>query len=340
MQLYLDSYGAYLNVSNGMFQVKPKNYEAHRFSPDDVDVIFVTEGVTLTTDAMMLALDYDIPILVLDYLGQPVGQVWSGKFGSIATIRRNQLRFAETHQGWQWMAQTLGQKVAHQMALLKALPERYPHLFDTNALARQGRNCAVLDGLSKELMRMDFKQQPIDTKLLGNQLRAREATASRHYFRFLASIMPAEKWQFETRNYRPARDYFNCLLNYLYGMLYAQVELALVKVGIDPAIGVLHVDRYNRPPMVYDFIEPYRHWAETVAVDLAVTDALSDDDFRTTEDPSEGIWLGSKSKGVVINKFLTFLNETIIFNKKNQKRLVVLDLEAQRLAAHFKNLKF
>jgi CRISPR-associated protein Cas1 len=346
MQVYLDSYGAFLNVKNGQFQITPKYNDPHRFAPDDVDVIFLTEGVTATADALMLALKHDIPVVLLNYLGQPVGQVWSGRFGSIATIRRHQVFFATTTEGWQWMGEVLAQKIDNQQKVLRDLvlhltSTKFETLSKLEAAATPklnlGRTCATLDGLSKNLRRYVFTDS--DFKRVAMDYRAYEATASRHYFRFIAAVMPHEKWRFTSREYRPARDYFNCLLNYLYGMLYAQVELALIKVGIDPALGILHVDRYNRPPMVYDFIEPYRYWAETVALDIALADTLSADDFHVTDDVEAGIWLGAKSKGVVIQQFLDFLNETIDFKKKKQKRLVVLDLAAQQLATQLKHFK-
>jgi CRISP-associated protein Cas1 len=270
-------------------------------------------------------------------LGQPVGQVWSGKFGSIATIRRNQMRFAEMTEGWLWMAETLAQKTNNQALVIRQAHDKYPHLFDANAQKRYGRALSTLDGLAKSLRKYTFTDT--DFKRIAMDYRALEATASRHYFRFLASIMPTEKWQFESRSYQPALDYFNCILNYLYGMLYAQVELALIKVGIDPALGILHVDRYNRPPMVYDFIEPFRQWADIVALDLSIEDAVPDDGFICLPDDEKGgYWLASKAKGVVINRFLSFLNETVDFNKKQYKRLIVLDLEAQKLSTILKKL--
>ena len=340
MQLYLDSYGAFLNVRNGKFQVTPKHNEPHTFATDDVEVIFLTEGVSATSDALMLALEKSIPIVLLNFLGQSVGQVWSGKFGSIATIRRNQIHFADNQQGWLWMAMTLAQKIDNQQFMLRQLYDRDPPLFDKNAQTRFWRTCATLDGLAKNFKRYEFQNN--DFKRIAMDYRAYEATASRHYFRFIASIIPTEKWQFEARSFCPATDYFNCQLNYLYGMLYAQVELSLIKVGIDPALGVLHVDRYNRPTMVYDFIEPYRHWAEIIALDLALEDAIPADSFNTsfeTTGENSGYWLGSKAKGIVINRFLHFLNQPILFNKKQQKRLIVLDLEAQRLATLLKEFK-
>jgi CRISP-associated protein Cas1 len=52
MQLYLDSYGAFLNVRNGQFQITPKHNEPVSFATDDVEVIFLTEGVTATPPRM------------------------------------------------------------------------------------------------------------------------------------------------------------------------------------------------------------------------------------------------------------------------------------------------
>jgi CRISPR-associated protein Cas1 len=338
MQIYLDSYGAYLNVRNGKFQIALKQHPAQTFATDDVDVIFLTEGVTVTSDALVLALEKDIPVVFLNYLGQPMGQVWSGKFGSIATIRRNQMRFAECTEGWLWMAQTLASKVDNQALVLRQLADRYPALFTEKTRKKLGSTLSTLDGLAKNLKRYTITDS--DFKRIAMDYRAFEATASRHYFRFLASVMPSEKWRFESRSFQPAQDYFNCMLNYLYGMLYAQVELALVKVGIDPALGILHVDRYNRPPMVYDFIEPYRHWAEIIALDLAIEDAIPEDAFSALPDDDKGgYWLGSKAKGVIINRFLPYLNEPILFKNKQQKRLVVLDMEAQKLATQLKGLR-
>lgn len=338
MQIYIDSYGAYLHVRNGKFQVALKHNPTQSFATDDVDVIFLTEGATATADALMLALDKNIPVIFLNYLGQPVGQVWSGQFGSIATIRRNQLHFSEHTEGWLWMSQTLASKVDKQALVLRQLTDKYPVLFTEKVYKKLGSTLSTLDGLAKNLKRYTINDT--DFKRVAMDFRAYEATASRHYFRFMASLILNPKWQFESRSFNPATDYFNCLLNYLYGMLYAQVELSLVKVGIDPSIGVLHVDRHNRPTLVYDFIEPYRHWAETVALDLALEDAVSDEGFiPIPEDDKGGLWLGSKAKSIVIGRFLSFLNEAILFNKKQQKRLMVLDLEAQKLASQLKNFK-
>ena len=201
-----------------------------------------------------------------------------------------------------------------------------------------------MQGLANNFERWQPKGDENQTQI-GNTFRAWEASASRYYFRLLASVVPPQ-YKFENRNFRPALDKFNCLLNYLYGILYAYVELALMKSGIDPHIGILHVDRYNRPTMVYDFIEAYRYWADTVALQLIFNDALPNDAFSEmpdfmkdpeTGDPeAQGFWLAKAGKPIVVKTFLAFMDEHIPHRKVQQKRFVVLDLEAQALASVLK----
>jgi len=50
----------------------------------------------------------------------------------------------------------------------------------------------------------------------------------------------------------------NQLLNYGYGILYAQVERAVLLAGLDPYAGFLHEDRPGKPSLVLDLIEEFR----------------------------------------------------------------------------------
>ena len=73
--------------------------------------------------------------------------------------------------------------------------------------------------------------------------------------------IPAEM-RFEARSQHPAKDIVNAMLNYGYGLLYNKIEGSLIKVGIDPYVGILHRDDYNRPVLAYDVIELYRVWVD------------------------------------------------------------------------------
>ena len=244
------------------------------------------------------------------------------------------------------MAETLRRKTNNQRNIIEKIGEMTA--LNENAVHRQGRALSTLDGLMKNFERwhpeqlpsihpnLSEKNIPIDTEKVSAEFRAWEATASRHYFRFIAGIMP-ERFAFGSRSFRPSLDKFNCMLNYLYGMLYAYCEVALIKTGVDPYIGVLHVDRHARPTMVFDFIEQFRHWADEVCIRMALENTVSDEGFWF-DVVDGGILLKAPTKGIVIDAFLTLLGQMIPFKKKNQKRSVIIDMEAQILATRLKTV--
>ena len=80
---------------------------------------------------------------------------------------------------------------------------------------------------------------------------------TKKYFEALSSILP-EKYKFKSRSRNPAKDEFNAMLNYGYGVLYSMVEKACIIAGLDPYIGFLHTDNYNKKSLVFDVIELFR----------------------------------------------------------------------------------
>lgn len=328
MQLYLDSYGAYLGVRNGMFYVKPKHGEGRALPLREVNAIFLAKGVRVSTDAMQLAIEAGVPILLIDGIGRPLGQVWSGQFGSISTIRKQQALFSLRIEGVRYVAGLLQRRAEAQGALLAQLQEQAPGAADWAA----GR--AVIASMA-ERHRQAYKFR--DPEGLRQSLRGWEGTATRHYFQLLAAALPLA-YRFEGRSKRPAYDPFNALLNYLYGMLYPVVELALMKAGLDPYTGILHADEYNRPTLVYDMIEPYRHWAEWTAVQLCAQGRLPPDAFEDSE--REGFWLAPPGKNAVIGAFLRYLDEPAFYHGKQRRRALHIDFDALRLATFLKDSHF
>lgn len=143
MQLFLDSFGAFLGMRNQQFLVRTgATRSEHLFAVRDVNVIFLTRGTTHTTDALILARQNSIPVVLLDAIGHPIGQVWSGKFGSISTIRRNQILFAERTEGWLWLARHLRQKIDQQHGVLHQYSVYFQQ--DENAKRRLSKISPIL----------------------------------------------------------------------------------------------------------------------------------------------------------------------------------------------------
>jgi CRISPR-associated endonuclease Cas1 len=57
---------------------------------------------------------------------------------------------------------------------------------------------------------------------------------------------------------RVATNPINAILNYLYALLEAECRLAVATLGLDPGMGVLHMDRINRDSLACGLMEPVR----------------------------------------------------------------------------------
>jgi CRISPR-associated protein Cas1 len=119
-------------------------------------------------------------------------------------------------------------------------------------------------------------------------------------------------------------------------MLYGLVESALIRAGLDPAVGVMHRDEYNRPVFTYDFIEPYRGWADYVVCHLCAQEVIFDEFFDRP--PNGSWWLNASGKRILVQSFNDYLGEVVSLDGLSRSRLTHLDLDAQRVAARLKNI--
>lgn len=168
---------------------------------------------------------------------------------------------------------------------------------------------------------------------IASTLRGWEGLSSKIYFETLNLFLP-EQYRFEKRTQHPATDVTNAFLNYGYGILYGKVEGALIKAGIDPYIGVLHRDDYNRPVLVYDVIELYRVWVDYVVYTLLTQNVITDEFYSVQSDGS--YWLESLGRRVLIQSLNDYLEETIEVNGNSRSRAHQIFLYAQKLAQQFK----
>lgn len=326
MQLVLNTYGTSLQKDNNMFLVVHKDGKQH-IHPESLKSILISKGANITSDAALLAVENEIEVLFVDNKGQPMGRLWSVKYGSVSTIRRKQLDFIFSKASISWIKSMIMQKIDNQVALLLSL--------DASA---QGIENKVNDAINR-LNDYKKKVETLDGEVISDiaaSLRGWEGAASRWYFDVLSLTMP-EAYRFEKRSQHPATDVFNCMLNYGYGMLYGKIEGALIKAGIDPYVGVFHRDDYNRPVLVFDVIEKFRVWVDYVVVSLLTQNVIDDDCYSVKEDGS--FWLETLGKRILIQSLNDYLEEVIRMNGLDRSRESHIQLFAQNLAQLFLNLK-
>ena len=117
-------------------------------------------------------------------------------------------------------------------------------------------------------------------------------------------------------------------------MLYGKIEGALIKAGIDPYVGIMHRDDYNRPVLVYDIIELYRVWIDYVVYTLISQNAITDEYYSIREDGS--YWLEALGRRVLIQSINDYLDEVVTVGGVTRSRITQLSLYVQQLAQKFK----
>lgn len=323
MELILNTYGVSLNRDNEGFVIT-SNDGRQRIPADGIKSIQVSRGAQITSDAVMLAVEREIEVIFMDRSGNPIGRVWSPRYGSISTIRKGQLNFTFTHDALLWIKEVILQKMENQQALMLLLQTEQS---EQGQLVQKSIN-RIEDYRNKvKLLDGDVVNDVAPT------LRGWEGQASRIYFSTMNEFLP-EAFRFEQRSQHPAMDVANAFLNYGYGVLYGKIEGALIKAGIDPYIGVLHRDDYNRPVLVYDVIELYRIWVDYVVYTLLSQNAITDDFYSVRDDGS--YWLEGLGRRVLIQSLNDYLEETITKGGVTRSRMTHLTFYVQELAQKLK----
>lgn len=326
MELVLHTFGTLLCRDMEGFVIT--NSEGRKRLPcNGITSIQIGKGVQVTSDAIMLAIEREIEILFVERAGDLKGRVWSSRYGSISTIRKGQLAFAASVEAVEWIKGIIAKKILNQQALLLSLVSLFP-----NETYRVDKAISRLEEYIIKVKSLEGEK----VSDISSTLRGWEGYSSKIYFDTLNMFIP-ERYRFSCRSQHPAMDVVNAFLNYGYGILYGKIEGILIKVGIDPYIGVMHRDEYNRPVLVYDLIELYRVWVDYVVYSLVVQHVVTDEFFSVHEDGS--YWLESLGRRILIQSVNDYLDEVVEVDGLSRTRVTHINLYAQRLAQKFKSIK-
>lgn len=138
------------------------------------------------------------------------------------------------------------------------------------------QTCQTFSRYTKRLLQED----DLDT------VRGIEGRTARDYFEQFNHLIVAQKedFVFTGRNRRPPLDRVNCLLSFIYTLLYHDARSALEVVGLDPAVGYLHRDRPGRLGLALDLMEEFRPMlADRLALSLINLGQVKKKGFTVTE---------------------------------------------------------
>ncbi len=324
MQLILNKRGTKLSIEDGLFKIKTID-DLKRVPVSKINSILLNNSVSITTDAVIEAIDNEIDILFMDRTGNPKGRIWSHKYGSISTIRKNQIYFTKSEKGAEWVIKNLITKIENQISLLLTLgkPDRSTDKEIQSTINR-------LNGIVEKIKSLQYN----NISDIAKKIRGYEGNCSRLYFDTISRHLP-EQYRFAQRSQHPAFDMFNAMLNYAYGILYGKTEAALIKAGIDPYMGVLHRNEYNRPVLAFDFIENFRVWADYVVINLCMQQIIFIEFFNVE---NRVFYLNKHGKRILIQSFNDYMEEVVRFKSIDRSREQHIVISAQKLATQLKSM--
>jgi len=299
MQLIINTSNTKLSIKNKLFFIENQTVQKH-INQKKVSSIAITVNCSLNASFIKLASQNQIPIYFYNNFGTIQAKTASPYFKNLASLRRNQLLFYNTTNATNWVVHTLHKKATRQLNNLKK-----HHVKNSNILKN---NIIKIEQLQKKIL--TYNNEKINN--CRNNLMGIEGNISKHYFKSIALILPKE-YLFKTRNRKPALDYFNATLNYLYGMTYSIVESSVFAKGLDPFAGYLHTENFNKTALVFDLIEPIRPLIDSLLIDLCLTKQLKDNHFIKKE---QGYWLSKEGKKIIIPTFNEYLYKRIKIDDK------------------------
>ena len=323
MDLVINTWGSFLKKKGNCFVIKNKDASSE-ISAEKVNSILITNSTGISSDAVELALSKNIDIVFLDKFGNPYGRVWHSKFGSTNLIRRIQIEAGRNDIGSDLSKEWVNTKIENQTEFLKELKKNRP---EKREFFSEG--ITYMQQFPPKVNELSGRPDQIRGSIMGY-----EGACSRKYFEVLSEVMP-EKWKFSGRSRNPAKDQFNCLLNYGYGMLYSITEKACIIAGLDPYAGFLHVDNYNKMSFVFDIIEIFRIYIDVPVVHLFTRKMVHKNYF---DEIPGGYYMNDEGKKSMVSEINQSLETSISYQGREVMRKNVIQMECHRVANHL--LKF
>ena len=319
MMLVLDSKGAKLSRKGACFCARRLG-ETKEIAAAAVTKILIGQAVSVTSDALMLAASEGIPVFFLDGQGNPYGAFDSFETAGNARLRRKQALLAQTRAGVELSKYFLCAKIDGRIRLLKKLKAK-----------RSGQKAQTLADailLQEAYVKNIQAESGENVAAVRDRLQGLEGTAGRAYFGTLSALLPAAD-SFAGRSFRPAKDRFNAMLNYAYGILYAQVKRAAMLAGLDPYMGVMHADAYNKPAFVFDAVEMFRHYAEETVFLLFSGRKASREMF---DERDGGVFLNGEGRRLLIPAYYNKMEEMTGYGKRRVKVETEIELRLSAVA--------
>lgn len=334
--LLVEEFGCYISKHSERIQVKQKDKILVEMPVMDLDqILLLSGGVSLSSDAIRLCAENGIPITLLTRSGKVYSRVISAEMGGTVRTRREQLLAYLDARGVHLAKTFASGKMLNQAILLKYI-SKYRKQTDADVFSQARIAASQIIALTEQVRALTCEQDtvrpngsslsngvaPIDA--LRPQLLNLEGRAAAIYWEAIKKLLIGD-FEFQGREGRGSTELVNAALNYGYGVLYSQIDQAIVLAGLDPYGGFVHVDRAGKPSLVLDLVEEFRQ----PVVDRTIF-ALLNKGVELKQD-EQGKFT-DKARRLLADKVLERLESEEPYEGKRHKLRTIIQMQARHLA--------
>jgi len=242
-EIVLGKFGLYASISKGNLVVKEYGKVVKKVPINWVTrIIVMTKGASISTALVYACSKRKID---LDFIENQTPYAQLTYYHTINNeLHLKQLDIKNSDDG-----------LAIAKALVKAKVKNQLNLIKYHARYRAESDTQEYKKLTQLISQIEQQAKHITKAKDNDSLMGYEGIISALYWRAFGILIGDETFKRETQD---APDTINQALNYGYAFLYARVQSALIKCGVNIYHSFLHVAQANKPTLVFDLIEPFR----------------------------------------------------------------------------------
>jgi CRISPR-associated protein Cas1 len=306
--LFLTGYGLSVSVKNTRlvfkqgidpFTDKQKVIELPASACDFDKVVIQGKGF-VSTEALQRLAEANINVVMLDKRGR-LFSYFHQIGGHEPLIRQKQYDCFRDEEKLNYLRKWIvSEKIQSQIQLFRDLslePKRYYNSYNKKWQINNNQHSSMNYSIkvhpeAKEQIKRVIPSMEKHLAILPNskglrQIMKIESDVAKLYYPTFAQAFKPELGFYSRnsrRNFRPAdaSDVINGLLNYGFGILYAEVTKQLNALGLDCYVGFYHKNHVSQLALVYDMIEPFRHLVDRSVFEIQ--DSIRKKDYIFSRD--------------------------------------------------------
>jgi CRISPR-associated protein Cas1 len=324
--LFVQTQGAYLSQRGETVRVRVQDEVKLTVPAHHLEGIVCFGRVTVSPALIAMCSERNLSIAYFSEHGRFVARLQGPVSGNVL-LRRQQYRRADEPASCLRVARCI---VAAKIQNCRAM------------ILRAARETGVEDralGLRRLADRLSNTLCDVAKAPSVDVVRGFEGDAARVYFDHFNLFLrqQTDAFRMTTRSRRPPLDPLNALLSFVYAILTNDMVSALEGVGLDPAVGFLHVDRPGRPSLALDLVEEFRTLvADRLVVSLINLKQVQADGFETQ--PGGAVLMKDTARRTVLSALTQRKREEVTHPLSGQKVCIGLlpHVQARLMARHLR----